>query len=148
MTTIHTSITSRPNDLAEVSRLLDELAASHDLPPDVGVDMHVALDEVLSNIIRHAYSDDRVHEIRIRLTVAEDVIEAEIEDDGRPFNPLTIPPPQLTGSLHERQVGGLGIHFVRSLMNEVSYSLVGNRNRLVLRKHLTNRTEADTHGRA
>ena len=148
MTTEEMTITNRRDNIAQVLRRVDELGALHHLPPNVLADMGVALDEVLANIIRYAYSDEGVHEIRIRLTVGDGVLEAEIEDDGNPFNPLTIPRPHLAGSLRERSIGGLGIHFVKNLMSEVAYSFAGNRNRLVLKKHLTHRTEADTRGPA
>jgi serine/threonine-protein kinase RsbW len=127
---------------------VNELAAAHRLPADPVADMLVALDEVLTNIITHGYSDDAAHEIRIRLTVGADALEAEVEDDGRPFNPLTAAPPDLSGSLQERRVGGLGIHFARKLMSEVAYSLVDNKNRLVLKKCLTARREEDSRGLA
>ncbi len=147
MRSVEVSITNRLHDLTHVTQTVDQLAATHGLTPDIVADMNIALDEVLSNIIRHGYSDDRVHKIQIRLTADDDVLQAEIEDDGKPFNPLTTPPPDLTGSLRERAIGGLGIHFVKNLMSEVAYSFIKNRNRLVLKKHLTRR-EADARGPA
>lgn len=149
MSRIETIITNRRADVARVSRLVDELGANHGLPLGVVADMNVALDEVLTNIIQHGYSDDRIHEIRIRLTVDNDVLEAVIEDDGKPFNPLATPPPtNLAASLRERPVGGLGIYFVKRLMSEVAYARVENRNCLMLKKRLMDRREADSRGPA
>jgi serine/threonine-protein kinase RsbW len=148
VTTVETTITNRRGDLARVTRIVDELASTHHLAPDVAADVHVALDEVLTNIIAHGYEDDRVHEIRIRLTVDDDALEAEILDDGRPFDPGAVPPPDLGASLRERRVGGLGIHFVRNLMSEVLYSRAGDRNRVLLKKRLTNPSEVDHRGPA
>ncbi|MGH8701072.1 MAG: ATP-binding protein, partial [Burkholderiales bacterium] len=59
-----------------------------------------------------------------------------IEDDGVPFNPLAMPAPDVSTPLRERRVGGIGIHFVRSLMDGVAYDRAGERNRLVLTKRL------------
>ena len=98
--------------------------------------MSVALDEVLANVLSHAYDDAGAHEIRIALAVYPDALRAEIEDDGRPFDPLTVAAPDRAAALAERGVGGLGIHFVRSLMSEVAYRRIGDRNRLVLTKAL------------
>jgi phosphoserine phosphatase RsbU/P len=148
MRTVEATIRNRLGDLPKVTRIVDEMAASHRLSHNVAVDMNVALDEVLTNIITHGYADDGLHEITVRLTVHEDVFEAEVEDDGAPFDPLTIPPPDVRAPLQARPVGGLGIHFVRSLMSDVAYSLVGNRNRLRLRRRLSEATEASADGSA
>ena len=78
--------------------------------------------------------------------MSPEALEAEVEDDGRPFDPLGVPAPDLQAPLPERRVGGLGIHFVRRLMSEVRYARVDGRNRLVLRKRLIDSAEADTRG--
>ncbi len=96
----------------------------------------MALDEVLTNIIKYGYADERVHEISVKLMVEDGVLVAEIEDDGVSFDPLTLPRPDVSSPLRERQVGGVGIHFVRKLMHEVSYRRVANHNRLVFKKRL------------
>lgn len=130
--TVETTIGNRRDDVARVTRIVDELAFLHHLAPDVVADVNVALDEVLTNIITYAYDDDRMHEIWIGFTIDDDAIEAEIVDDGRPFDPTAIPPPDRSASLSDRRVGGLGMHFVRHLMSEVAYSRAGDHNRLRL----------------
>jgi serine/threonine-protein kinase RsbW len=135
MKSLAATIAGRPGQAAEVARMVDDLAAAHRLAPDIVGDIQVALDEVVANVVRHG-SGNRVPEIRVRLTVHPGVFEAVVEDDGAPFNPLTVPPPDRSSPLRERRVGGLGIHFVRTLMSEVTYARVGNRNRLVLWRRL------------
>lgn len=134
MTTIDVTIVNRGGELARVAGLLDRLGAEHHLAPEMLADLQVALDEVLTNITEYAYTDKAEHEIHIRFEVLDNVLEAVIEDDGAPFNPLAIPGPDISKPLHERRVGGVGVHFVRSLMDEVAYDRAGERNRLVLRK--------------
>lgn len=136
------------DDLPLVAQALHALGVRRGLPRNAVVDMKIALDEILSNIVKYGYDDNRVHEIRIRLTVDGSAVEAEIEDDGRAFDPLAVPQPSLSGSLEERHVGGLGMHLVRRLMSEVSYQRVADRNRLVLRRRLDRRTEGKTNGSA
>ena len=131
---IEITIVNQGGELARVAGLLDRLAAEHHLAPEVLADMQVALDEVLTNITNYAYTDDAEHEIRIRFKVSGDMLEAVIEDDGASFDPLAIPAPGVSAPLRERRVGGVGIHFVRSLMDHVAYVRAGERNRLVLRK--------------
>ena len=99
MVTAETTIGNRRDDVARVTRIVDELAFLHRVAADVVADVNVALDEVLTNIITYAYDDDRMHEIWIGFTIDEDAIEAEIVDDGRPFDPTAIPPPDRSASL-------------------------------------------------
>ena len=146
MTTVERIVANDAGGLEQVVRLVDELAAAHRLPSGAVTDMQVALDEVLTNIVQYAHTDGGAHDIRVRLTVSPDALQAEIEDDGRPFDPLALPPPDLRGALAERAVGGLGIHFVKRLMTEVRYAFVDNRNRLVLTKRLNDQKEADARG--
>ena len=146
MTTVERIVANDAGGLEQVVRLVDELAAAHRLPSGAVTDMQVALDEVLTNIVQYAHTDGGAHDIRVRLTVSPDALQAEIEDDGRPFDPLALPPPDLRGALADRAVGGLGIHFVKRLMTEVRYAFVDNRNRLVLTKRLNDQKEADARG--
>lgn len=137
MTQTETTIRNCAEDFARVVEEVDRLAADCHLAPEVVADVQVALDEVLTNIVEYAYTDDAEHAIRIRLSVLDDLIEAMIEDDGVPFNPLASAAPDTSAQLRERRVGGLGLHFVKNLMDEVSYDRVDDRNRLVIRKKLT-----------
>lgn len=136
MTEVATTIAATPAGIADVAALVDDLAARLGLTKDVVADVQVALDEVLSNIARHGARDGRTPVVSVRLRIDADAVEVEVEDDGRPFNPLSLPSPDLTAPLEERRPGGLGVHFVRRLMTDVGYSFVDNRNRLVLRRRL------------
>ena len=133
MNTLEARIRNKLEDIARVPDLVATLGAKHNLPQDVVLDMNVALDEVLSNIIKYAYTDERTHEIELRLTASKDEVVAEVKDDGRPFDPLSVPSPELDRPLAERRVGGLGIHFVRNLASGASYSRVAGCNRLIIR---------------
>jgi anti-sigma regulatory factor (Ser/Thr protein kinase) len=114
--------------------MVEAVGAEYQLPADAVYDVQLALEEILTNVITHGYPDDQVHHIAIRLTVGNGMVTTEIADDGRPFNPLEAPPPDLTAGLRERTVGGLGIHFVRQLMDHVEYSRGEGKNRLVVRR--------------
>ena len=136
MITREATIPNTLDGIQRISQIVDELAVTHHLPDDVVADIQVALDEVLTNIITHGYPDGGSHEIRVRVTVDEHALTAEIEDDGKPFNPLEAPRPDLSAGLKDRPVGGVGIYFVRELMDEVEYAWLENRNRLVLRRRM------------
>jgi anti-sigma regulatory factor (Ser/Thr protein kinase) len=121
-------------ELDRVSRRLTEFGAQHRVDPPVLRDLNLALEEILANIIAYGYADDREHEIRVRLSAGEGEVRVDVEDDGRPFNPLDAPEPDTSAPLAERPVGGLGIHLVRNLMDGLEYRRQGDRNLLTMRK--------------
>ena len=127
------------NKLSELGRFnqsLIEFGGRHGLAPNVVHDLNLALEEILTNIISHGYTDNREHEIKVRLSAQPGEIKAEVEDDGQPFNPLEAPEPDTTQPLEERTVGGLGIHLVRKLMDGLEYKRQEGKNKLVMKKHL------------
>jgi phosphoserine phosphatase RsbU/P len=125
------------NKLSELDRLnqaLTELGRRHGLPDKVMHDLNLALEEILTNIITYGYTDNREHEIKVRLSMQPGEIRIDVEDDGQPFNPLEAPEPDTTKPLKERTVGGLGIHLVRKLMDGLEYKRQGDRNLLTMKK--------------
>src|SRR5205823_988058 len=125
------------NQRAEVERLValaERFGDEHHLSADDVMAVNLALDEVVLNIIRHGYDDAAEHEIHVTLAVEDSMLEISVEDDGRAFNPLEAPPPDLDLPLEDRPVGGLGIHIVRSVMDTVDYQRSGDRNVLTMRK--------------
>lgn len=131
-------IAARLDEIGRVAAALDELAARFALPADAVVDMQVALDEVLSNVVSYAYPEGEsgAHRIRVVLAAHPEALEAEVTDDGEPFDPLVAETPEHDAPLERRRIGGLGIHFVRSLMSEVKYQRAGSHNTLLMRRLL------------
>ena len=127
------------NDQSEVerlSRLVEAFGKAEGLPPDSILTVNLALDEVITNIIRYAHDDGRQHPIVVQLALEPGVLTAQVVDDGRAFNPLDAPVPDLNASIEERPIGGLGIHLVRTMMNSVEYRRQNGRNVLILKKML------------
>jgi serine/threonine-protein kinase RsbW len=129
-------ITNERVELARVKEDVDRFAAAYGLPSAVLADLQVSLDEVISNIISYGYSDNAAHEIVIQLRIADGALHATIEDDGAPFDPLSVSLVDVEADLSKRPVGGLGIRLIRALNDEVRYERAGNRNRLSLRRNL------------
>jgi anti-sigma regulatory factor (Ser/Thr protein kinase) len=125
------------DEVRRLSRLIDEIAQKHSLPPGIVAEVQVAADEVLANIINYAYADHDPHVIRITMRVFHDAIELTFEDDGVAFDPLSVPQPDVQAPPGKRRVGGLGIHVVRKLMSQVEYSREGSHNRLVITKRFS-----------
>ena len=136
MTRIETTIKNSIAEIARVVELIEELATVQNLPAGTIWPLNVALDEILSNIISYGHEDGREHEIVVRVSLEHGLMIAEVEDDGRAFDPLAAPPPAIDVPLEERGVGGLGIHIVRNLMDEVTYNRIAGRNRLTLKRAL------------
>lgn len=132
-----TTILNRREEFVQVVDAVDKFARQHHLAADIVSDVQIALDEVLTNIVDYGYADEAKHEIRVCLRVVHGVLEITVEDDGVPFNPLESAEPDTSASLQERKIGGVGLHFVKNLMDEVGYDRVGDRNRLFLKKNLT-----------
>jgi len=127
------------NDVAElegVLALISEICARHSVPPEIEYDLNLALDEVVTNVARHAYPAGGEHQFTLELTVSDVDFVARIEDDGVAFDPLAHPAPNLDVPLEERKEGGLGIFLVRQIMTSVEYQRVGGKNVLTLRKKL------------
>jgi sigma-B regulation protein RsbU (phosphoserine phosphatase) len=134
------------NKLEEIVRANDEFnefAARHDLPDKLQQKLNLVFDELLNNTITYGFDDDREdHEIGIDVRLTEDMISLVIWDDGKPFNPFEEFAPDTTLSVSERPIGGLGIHLVRNLMDEISYKRHGERNELTLRKKIDKGNDA------
>jgi len=94
----------------------------------------LALDEAMTNTIAYAWPQGGDHELKLEMEIGAGIVVAIVSDDGIAFDPLEVPPPDLESSLEDRPVGGLGVHFMKTLMDEVSYRRVGERNVLTMRK--------------
>jgi serine/threonine-protein kinase RsbW len=129
-----------PNQLAELERVrlwVEQFGAANALPAPVLTTMLVSFDEVVNNIISYGYRDESDHEIRLSIALRDGAVVAEIEDDAVAFDPLAAPPPDLRRAVGERSEGGLGIHFVRTLNDEVAYERRGGCNRLSFSKRVS-----------
>jgi serine/threonine-protein kinase RsbW len=125
-------------DIAEIPRLLDwvetccgESGVGGDAPSKLAL----ALDEAVANVINHAFTGiASPHRIAVVLEIDGDRVTAEIIDNGRPFDPSAAPEPDCATPLENRDVGGLGIHLIRRMMDRVQYRRSGDENHLRLEK--------------
>ena len=125
------------NRLAEIEKateLIEAFGTAHGLSAEVVFKLNLALDEVVTNIISHAYDDEDEHQIVIRVALDGEGVAVRVEDDGRAFNPLDAPRPDLGLDLANRPIGGLGVHIVRSVMDALEYRRENDRNILIMRK--------------
>lgn len=104
------------------------------MPEPVRRRVQVALDEILSNIVRHGvFSDAGNPMIELAFSFSGGMVNVNVVDTAAAFNPLLAPPPDTTSPLAVRAEGGLGIALVRTLMDEASYERRNDRNHFVMR---------------
>jgi serine/threonine-protein kinase RsbW len=135
-----TSLTIR-NTLAEVERAaiwLHDFAENALIRPNVTSELQVVLDELLSNIMNHGLSGAAAGEREIRLQVRrlDDCVQLKTSDDGPTFDPTRSQPLPVRDRIAARRAGGVGLLFVRALVDDLHYERVGGRNRLIVTKRL------------
>ena len=111
-------------------------AEANAVPAGVRRSLNVALDELLQNTIAHGFAGREGGAVTIAVELGTDRLTVTLSDNGRPFDPLGAAAPDTAGSVEERPVGGLGIHLVRQLMDEVRYQRHADRNVVTLVKRL------------
>ena len=114
------------NTFAEKCRLSDSIRRK----------VNLVFDELLNNIISYAFQDEEEHHIGIRVEHSVDKLNITISDDGSPFNIFNKPPPQTDLKLEDRPIGGMGIHLVRSVMDDYYYRRENGKNISTLIKNL------------
>ncbi len=123
-----------PARQAALDRLLEcfeALARARRLPDALRRELHLVIDEVVSNIV-HAARRSAATRVTLELAIDRDAITMEVADNGKAFDPTRAKPPRRGGSPLDRPAGGLGILLVRSLMDRVAYTRRNGENRLML----------------
>ena len=124
------------NDLSELSRIADEIESHGNAcgwPARWIMNLNLSLDELITNTVSYGYRDTDEHEIRVTLTERDGALVTVLEDDGVAFDPFTsAPAPDLEADVEERRIGGLGVYFVKTLMDDVAYERFDNCNRITL----------------
>ncbi len=94
--------------------------------------VEVVLEEVLMNIVMHAFPEPEGHGIELRVTVDDEQVVLRFEDDGMPFDPLSTDAPPRPASIEQAEPGGLGLMFVRERSRSMVYERRHGRNVLTV----------------
>ena len=97
---------------------------------------NLAVEELVTNCIKYGYADTGQHVIEINMAVEAGELRMEIIDDGLPFDPLQQPSPDITLPPESREIGGLGLHLLRTLSDDMTYARVDGKNRVTLVKRV------------
>jgi len=139
MQRFHMTIKNRLSDIKKVQQGFRAFAERFLVPKKVIGKMDIVLDEMLNNINSYAYPDEGEHDIEIRSELTELRLMVTIIDDGIPFNPLRLRAPDIYQPVDKRKIGGLGIHMVRRIMDQISYKRRIDCNVVTLIKFITAR---------
>jgi len=115
--TMENTVTALPPLTTAVNRFLDQ----HTVPREAIFRINLAIEEIVTNIIKYGYDDTAFHAIEVSLALLPDTIRLRMEDDGHAFNPLLAPEPDIHVALDQRKVGGLGLLLVREIAGHIAY---------------------------
>lgn len=115
--------------LPEVVDLLARFWAEGSLPPGGAFPFELSLEELFLNVALHGVKEGAgPPQVLIRLEYDGHRVQATIEDDGKAFDPFSLGTPDISSGLDDRPVGGLGVHLVKELMDQVDYRFHEGRN--------------------
>lgn len=108
------------DDLSGVATSVASFVAANDIGKSTAYALDLILEELVTNIAKHGSGTEGAT-ISIALELADGIVHGTVKDNAAPFDPLKNPPPDTTARLDDRKIGGLGVHFVRTLVENVSY---------------------------
>jgi anti-sigma regulatory factor (Ser/Thr protein kinase) len=130
---------ARYESLAAIDRFVADAAEEVGFDEGTVYLLRLAVDEACSNIITHAYGGEGRGEIECSCQANEDDLTVVLRDQGQPFDPESVPPPNLSDDLEQRTEGGLGLYFIRKIMDEVDFDFESEAgNVLIMVKHKKN----------
>src|ERR1700722_5215809 len=132
--TTHIVIRNNMADLAVLTPALGGVGAEHGMQEQSMFQLQVALDEIVSNVIKYAWPEGGAHDIKIRITARDEGIEVEIIDDGGMFDPRNAPKRDKPLPGQRPQPGGVGVQMTKRLVDRIDYVRIGNRNHTTLTK--------------
>lgn len=119
------------NDLSELTALVIDVHSFLDpmeLPAKPVYALDLALEEMLTNIVKYGYDDKKTHIIGVGISINQNALVLTLTDDGHEFNPLNAITPDTGKSVPDRPVGGVGIHLTRSMVDDMRYRRENDKN--------------------
>ena len=132
----HLRLPAEQASVTVVAEAIETLAEQARWPAEVRFHVDLVLEELVQNIVSYAFPDSRAGYFALDVRREGDMLLITVEDDGEAFDPFHQAEPDLDLPLADRQIGGLGIHLTRTLMDACRYQREEGRNRIELRKSL------------
>lgn len=128
------SFPSSLDEIPKVNQLVEEVLVER---PDLALSTSLCLEELIANTVQHGLKGAADRQIQVRLSLSEDWLQIQLKDDAPPFDPFDeAPAPDLDLEIDERPIGGLGVHLVKSMMDQAYAYYDGSGNLIVLLKTL------------
>ena len=127
------------NEIAELERVavfVEEVSQLLSLDSETTMNLNLALEEVVSNVILYAYPQKMGENIIIKASSDDNILVFTITDKGDEFDPTKVEDADITLAAEDREIGGLGIFIVKNIMNEVTYQRLDGKNILILKKNI------------
>ena len=122
------------SELDNLCQKLEDFGLKIGLSKKLIFEINLALDELFTNIICYGIDNSSEHIIRMTIIPENDEVCVCIEDDGIPFNPIKFEIPEISRSIEDCKIGGLGIHIVKKLVDDICYQRCNDKNVLTLKK--------------
>ena len=132
--TYHLTLHNDIKQIALLPEFVEEVACQMKLDSDAIMNLNLALEEAVSNVIMYAYPEGSDGLADIDAYVVENKVSFVITDSGKAFDPTAKEETDITAGVEERPIGGLGIHLVRTIMDTVSYERKEEQNILTITK--------------
>jgi len=131
------SLAATAESIGRCRDLVERACLAAGATEDEAFALKLAVDEAVSNIVEHGYAGRGDGRFRVRFEADDEALRVVVRDEGTPFDPTGHAAPDLGAAWNEREEGGLGLHLMRQVLDEVRYSTdaAGNRLVLVKRRH-------------
>ena len=130
------SIRNKHSEIQKIWEEFESFAKENQMANDIRRNTQIALDEIISNTIEYGYEKYSDDKIKVNFLIDQTNLVIEIIDNAKHYNILERDDPDISKSIEEKPIGGLGVHLVKSLMNEKKYDCINGKNHLTLIKQL------------
>ena len=127
------------NDIGQISLLagfMDRVAEKNNLDPGLAMKLNLAIEEAVTNVIMYAYPEGTEGKVELETATDGKCLKFTLSDSGKAFDPTAAPEADISASVEDRKIGGLGIHLVRTIMDEISYERSRGKNVLIMKKNI------------
>ena len=136
------TVLAKTENLEQVLEFVNGLLEEKNSPMNLVFELDIAVEELFVNIAHYAYTPE-IGEATIQVSFEEEDVVITFIDRGIPYNPWVKKDPDITLSLEERQIGGLGIYMVKNSMDEVDYAYIDGKNVVTIKKNFSDKINED-----